>query len=244
MSTYVSGVPSTVSAQFLADGVLTDPILPVTFTVEPSEGGGAILMTTGVTHTGTGVFSYLWTPPAVDEATDYLLRWDGTGAEDIPAAEVVTVLPGTAGTWASAAEVLAITGQTRDADTVVLASSMIETYSGAQVDMPDAAITDKDRRHLARATAWQAAWLTPARIANIVTEREGAKSVSADNVRIERNTMAETMLAPMAIRELKSLSWVGTRSVRPMPRSRRSLAWDSINFINERSDPLWMGGPL
>lgn len=242
MSTYVSGQPATVSAQFLADGVLTDPVLPVTFTVEPTAGGGVILATTAVTHTGTGTFSYLWTPPAVDEPTDYLLRWDGTGVEDIPAAEVVTVLPAVAGTWATVAQVLSVTGQTvTDAD-VVLASSIIETYSGAQVDMPEVTISDKDRRHLMRATSWQAVWL--AGKPGLITEREGARSVSADAVRIERNTMAENMLAPLAIRELKSLSWVGTRTIRAVPRSARSLGWDARNFLNEASDPPWMGGPL
>ena len=242
MSTYVAGIPATVSAQFLADGVLTDPILPVTFTVEPTEGGGVILMTTGVTHTGTGTFSYLWTPPEVAEPTDYLLRWDGTGVEDIPAAEVVTVLPGTAGTWASVAEIQAITGATVTAEVATLASSIIETYSGAQVDMPDAAISDKDRRHLGRATAWQAVWM--AGKPGLTTEREGARSVSADAVRIERNTMAETMLAPLAIRELKSLSWIGTRSIRPLPRSSRAREWSTRNFLNEQSDTPGMGGPL
>jgi hypothetical protein len=244
MGTYVSGVPATVSAQFLADGVLTDPVLPVTFTVEATGGGGVILMTTGVTHTGAGAFSYAWTPPEVTATTDYLLRWDGAGVLDIPAAEVVTVLPGVAGSWASVAQVLAVTGIERTAAAVALASSIIETYSGAQVDMPEVAISVKDRHHLMRATAWQAAWLTSARVASLTTEREGAQSISADNVRIERNTMAETVLAPLAIRELKSLSWVGTRTIRALPRTTRASAWDSINFLSEASDPPWMGGPL
>lgn len=240
----IAGQVGTLVGQFLADGVLTDPLLPVTLTIEPAAGGGVILMTTAVTHVGDGTFSYAWTPDAVDEPTDYLVRWDGTGVEDIPAAEVVTVLPGVTGTWATVGEVLAVTGITRSAEVVALASSMIETYSGAMVDMPDVAISVKDRRHLMRATSWQAAWLTPARIANLITERESAKSVSADTVRIEREAPVEVMLAPMAIRELKSLSWVGTRSIRPMPRSLRARAWDRMNFLNEQSDPPYLGGPL
>jgi hypothetical protein len=121
---------------------------------------------------------------------------------------------------------------------VTLASSIIETYAGVTVDMPDLAISTKDRRHLMRATAWQAAWLTPARLASLVTERETARAVSADSVRVERESAADGMLAPLAARELKALSWVGTRTIRPLPRSSRAGAWDRINFLNERSDGL------
>jgi hypothetical protein len=244
MTTFVAGIAGTLSAQFMNDGVLADPALPVTLTITPVAGGSAILMTTAVTHVGTGTFAYAWTPGAVDDSTDYLVQWDGAGVEDVPAAEVVTVLPGVEGTWATVADVLAVTGQTRDAAVVTLASSIIETYSGAVPDTPEAAISDKDRRHLMRATSWQAAWLTPARIASLVTERENAKSVSADSVRIERESASDGMLAPLAKRELVALSWVGTRSIMPLPRSRRSLAWDRLNFLNEQSDPPWMGGPL
>jgi hypothetical protein len=241
MTIFVAGVAGTLSAQFMADGVLADPALPVTLTVTPVAGGAAVLVTTGVTHVGVGTFAYAWTPGAVDESTDYLVQWDGAGVEDVPAAEVVTVLPGTEGTWASVAEVLAVTGIERSADVVALASSIIETYSGVTVDMPEASISVKDRRHLMRATAWEAAWLTPARVASLITEREGAKSVSADSVRVERASQVDIMLAPLAKRELVALSWVGTRSTMPLPRSARARAWDRLNFLNERSDPGWLG---
>ncbi|HET9234925.1 MAG TPA: hypothetical protein VFP10_12360 [Candidatus Eisenbacteria bacterium] len=244
MTTLVAGVPGTLSAQFMNNGVLADPTLPVTLTITPVAGGAAVLSTTDVVHVGTGTFSYSWTPDAVDEPTDYLVQWDGAGVEDIPAAEVVTVLPGVEGTWATVAEVLAVTGLERDPVVVTLASSIIETYSGAVPDMPEASISAKDRRHLMRATAWQAAWLTPARVATLTTERENAKSVSADSVRIERESASDGMLAPLAKRELVALSWVGTRSIMPLPRSHRARMWDYMNFLNEKSDPWWMGGPL
>jgi hypothetical protein len=147
--------------------------------------------------------------------------------------------------WASAADVLAVTGQTRDEATVALASSIIETYCGASTDSPDVAISAKDRTHLMRATSWQAAWLTPARVASVVTERETTTSVSADAVRIDRDAPADIMLAPLAARELKNLSWVGTRTIKVTPTAPLMDAdWATRNFLNEQSDPAWMGGPL
>jgi hypothetical protein len=145
-------------------------------------------------------------------------------------------------TWASAADVLAVTGVTRDDAAVALASSMIETYSGAYVDMPDESISAKDRMHLMRATSWQAAWLTPARYASLVTERETTTSVSADAVRIDRDAPADIVLAPLASRELKNLSWVGTRTTRATPTvPLLDDGWATRNFLNEAADPPWLG---
>jgi hypothetical protein len=140
--------------------------------------------------------------------------------------------------WATPAEVLAVTGITRDAATVAVASSMVATYTGAYPDTPVDAVNARDTIALARATAWQAAWLTPARLASILTEREGSESVSADGVRVQRRTAAEDMLAPMAIREIKNLSWVSTSTQIVPPVSIRERMWDQINFLNERSDGL------
>jgi hypothetical protein len=143
--------------------------------------------------------------------------------------------------WATAADVLAVTGQVRDDETIAIASSMISTYAEVWDDQPETSINEKDRRHLIRATSWQAAWLTPTRVATLVTEREATTSVSADAVRIDRDAPADVMLAPMAQRELKSLSWVGTRSTETAPRAPVYSAWDTRNFLNEASDPPWLG---
>lgn len=232
----VAGTPGTISAQFLAGGVLADPVFPVRLTITPVAGGAAVLDTTAVDHPGTGVVTYTWTPGAVDDATDYLAQWDAAGAGDTPATEVLTVMPALSAAWASPAEVLAVTGLTRDTVTCALASSMVSTYCGAYPDMPTDSIGQRDRLVLTRATSWQAAWLTPTKLASLITEREGASDVSADGVRVARRMAAETMLAPLCIRELLNLSWVGTNTVLVPPVSRRRRSWDEINFLNERSD--------
>lgn len=239
MTTLVALRPGALVAQFLTNGVLTDVTDPIHITAVPVLGGPAVLDTsTGYTHPSTGVYVYVWTPGSVTESTDYTFTFDPAGTADVPATEVVTVLPAVSGTWASAAEVLAVTGKTADETQIAIASSMIETYTGAYVDMPELGISVLDRRKLMRATAWQAVWLTPTRIATLLEEREGARSVSADTVRVERNKDADIVLAPMAQRELKNLSWIGTRSIQAVPRTSRDLAWAQRNFLNERSDGL------
>lgn len=140
--------------------------------------------------------------------------------------------------WATPADVLAVTGITRTEAAVAVASSMVSTYTGAYADMPEDSIGARDRLILTRATSWQAAWLTPSKLASLLTEREGSESVSADGVRVQRRTAAEDVLAPMCIREIKNLSWVGTMSHIVPPVSARRRAWDEINFLNERSDGL------
>jgi hypothetical protein len=144
-------------------------------------------------------------------------------------------------TWATVADVLAITGITRDQAAIDVASSMVSTYTGAYPDMPEDSISPRDRTILTRATSWQAAWLTPTKMASVLTEREGSSSVSADGVRVERRMAAEDVLAPLCIREIKNLSWMGTRTILVPQVNQRQRTWEEINFLNEASDPPWFG---
>jgi hypothetical protein len=143
--------------------------------------------------------------------------------------------------WATPADVLAVTGVTRDEEACALASSIMCTYTGAYPDMPAESINQRDRLVLTRATCWQAAWLTPSRMVSLATEREGSSRISADGVSVERRTAAEDMLAPLCIRELKNLSWMGTRTELVPATRDRSVTWAQVNFLNEQSDPWWFG---
>lgn len=233
----VAGTPGTIVGQFLdSNGILADPTFPVTLTITPVAGGDPVLQTTDVEHPSTGVVAYSWTAGAVDEPTDYLAQWDAAGAGDTPATEVLTVMPALAAAWATPAQVLAVTGLERDSVACALASSMVSTYAGAYPDMPADSIGQRDRLILTRATSWQAAWLTPSRLASLITEREGAMDISADGVRVARRMAAEVVLAPLCIREMINLSWIGTSTVIVPPVSALRRSWDTINFLNERSD--------
>ena len=137
--------------------------------------------------------------------------------------------------WATAEDVENITGKQISEDDIRVASSIIDTFSGAHEDLPEDAITAEDRRHLKRATAWQAVWMKP----GLIEERENASSVTSDSQNIQREDRADAMLAPLARREIVSLSWVGTRTVivPPLAYTQRNR-----NFLNESSDPPWFGG--
>lgn len=138
--------------------------------------------------------------------------------------------------WASVAEVEAVTGKTFTEETVALASAMIDTFSGADEDLPEDAISAVDRRHLRRATAWQCFFAVKP---GLVEERENASSITSDTQNIQREDRADVFLHPLARRELASLSWIGTRTA-VLPRVRPG--WNSRNFLNESSDPAWFGG--
>jgi hypothetical protein len=139
--------------------------------------------------------------------------------------------------WATIEEVEAQTGVTVSAETLALASAMIDTFTGVDESYPDDAISGVDRRHLKKATAWQAVWV--AGKPGLITERELATSITSDTQNVQRESTLDAMCAPLAKREITSLSWVGTRTAIVPPLR---TAYQNRNFLNESSDPPWFGG--
>ena len=232
-----SGVPVTLVALFEDNGTAAEPELPLTLTIVPAAGGDAVLSTEDLANPAVGTYTYEWTPPTVTTKTDFLATFDPSG-DDVAAVEVVSVFPSTVGTWCTPEQVEQWTGVGNiSAATVALASSMIDTFTGAAPEAPADAISTKDRKHLAKATAWQAVWV--AGKPGLISQRENANSISSDTQTITREDRADIMLAPMARREIMNLSWVGTRSVIVPPVS---WAQRRRNFLNESSDPAWFGG--
>ncbi|HEU4753999.1 MAG TPA: hypothetical protein VFU47_12895 [Armatimonadota bacterium] len=135
--------------------------------------------------------------------------------------------------WATTADVTAMTGEVVTETDVTLASAMIDTVSGASEDMPTDAITPRDRTILKRATIWQAVWISGK--PGLLREREATTSSSGDGQSITRGAPSDVYLAPLASRELRNLSWIGTRTVGTAGRPALPPALD---FLNERSDPL------
>lgn len=131
--------------------------------------------------------------------------------------------------WATAEQALADTGHTVATDVLSQASTVITLYAGVTEDMPTASITTRDRYWLRLATSYQAAWL--ASKPGYFDQRESHTDMSADNERVSRESEAQLMLAPLAARSLRNLSWIGTRSVRTTPPLPARL-----DFLNEASD--------
>lgn len=111
--------------------------------------------------------------------------------------------------WATAEEVAEITGVTPSAEVLALAHQTIELKVG-RLSEGTAHITARDLRWLRRAVAYQAAWL-PSQ-PDYLTRSETSGTVIQDGAHVNV-TPSGQVLAPLARRALKRLSWRGSRSV-------------------------------
>jgi hypothetical protein len=141
--------------------------------------------------------------------------------------------------WTTPEQVLALTGETVDAQHCAVASAMIDTKTGASEDLPEDTISGRDRRILGRAAAWQAPWVKARPW--LITQPESTRQTSAAGVSDRRDSDTAIMYAPMAILEMRNLSWVGTRTEIIRPVGERL---GRLNFLNERSDVCGTWTPL
>lgn len=139
--------------------------------------------------------------------------------------------------WVTPEKALEWTGRELTPETLEAASAIITLYSGRLEEEPADAITAVDRRWLAMATAYQAAWVKP----GLIEHRESHTSTSADGVQTTRESDSQIMLAPLASRCLRNLSWVGTRTT-----DQRPLEHVKGSILSERADPfhLWKDLPI
>jgi len=144
--------------------------------------------------------------------------------------------------WTTPADVLAITGATVTDEVCALASSIIDTYAGTDYDlMPVDSISARDRRVLAKAAAWQAAWI-PGQ-PGYLSHRGAAQSANVDGTSRTKRSQAEEDLAPLALRELKNLSWVGTRVVDLRP-GRLAPKGAMVFWLSEEYDAYHPWSPV
>lgn len=141
--------------------------------------------------------------------------------------------------WATIQEVADVTGETVTDAHLRIASAMIDTKAGTSEDMPADAITTRDRRILRRATCWQAPWIRDH--PGLLTEYSAATQTSASGVTDKRDSLSAVLYAPMAMLELRNLSWFGTRS-EPLPAPRP--AHPVVDFLNETSDGYGVWRPV
>lgn len=126
--------------------------------------------------------------------------------------------------WATSGQVRAATGETvTDADTA-LAQDVVEIHAGRTFagSSTNSSIRAKDLAWLSKAVIYQAAWMVnqPGYL-----NRHTVKEVNQDGAQIiyagssEPSNPALIMLAPLANRALKNLSWMGTRSITFKPQN-------------------------
>jgi hypothetical protein len=239
--TAVAGIETTLAARFEAAGAVANPELPLRLTVAPLAGGAAVVDTVdGWANPSTGIYTYAWMPGDVEVATDYLVTWDPSG-DDVAATEVVTVLPAVTGSWATAAQALGFTNLVVTETELLVASSVITLYAGVTTDQEENTILARDRYWLAMAASYQAVWMRGK--PGLLEYRESHTDMSADGVRTAREAPSDIMLAPLAARALRSLSWIAGRDVSYKDvRSRRRMA-GSLNEADDIYD-AWTSGKI
>jgi hypothetical protein len=133
--------------------------------------------------------------------------------------------------WADTTYTASITGVTVTDALVTQAQAVIELFSGVTESY---ALKARDVRHLRMAVAYQAAW-TKSQID--VTSRTDVSQVTQDEMSFTTAHEDAQIVAPLAQRALKRLSWKTSRSVRlrrPVdPSERRDLTQE---FLTDTGD--------
>jgi hypothetical protein len=113
-------------------------------------------------------------------------------------------------TWATVDEVLDVTGPTVTATMLAQASSAITIYSN-RTEAASSSMGTRDLHWLNQATCWQAAWLLeqPG-----WATRSRVDTVQQDAASVTYTDESAIVLAPLAVRALRNLSWKGGRTGR------------------------------
>lgn len=110
--------------------------------------------------------------------------------------------------FATADDILDLTGFTAERKDILLAQAIIEAYAGrleTEVDNP------QDKTWLRYATAWQVAYMTNDQAS--IFEQANVQSISQNRVFISIGGN-DYFISPLAAKAVSRLSWVKSRSIR------------------------------
>lgn len=193
-----------------AGGPLVDVTAQTITITAPDSTVDVAATSVGIVHVSTGVYQYSWAVPAGAVLGDHVAVWNATyNSNPVTAAEVVTVLAETTGTWAQIADVLALTGVTVTQLQLTQANTIIEIFARRLYGVASTRTGTRDIEWMKRAVAFQAAWMQGqpdffTRL-DVTTITEGRKSIG-----LKEQTL---MVAPMARMALSRVSWQKTRSI-------------------------------
>lgn len=136
-------------------------------------------------------------------------------------------------TWATAQEVEDTTGVTVTNAQLLQAQALIELHANRTADMPTGSIRTRDLHWLKQAVCWQAAWASGQ--ADLTT-RSAHTQFTQDGLQVVQPNQASVVLAPLAQRALKNLSWKGSRTVRTGMSARPLAHPDLIDYTTDASD--------
>lgn len=133
-------------------------------------------------------------------------------------------------TWATVVDVTTITQKTPTQEQVDGAEAIVAIHCNRVPG--DFTPSTRDAFYLKQAVVWQAAWLMakPG-----VEARENVSQVTQDSMEVVNDGHSAPVLAPLAKRSLKNLSWMSGRSV-TMTRRAGGVPVNESTWLNESTD--------
>ena len=231
------GATATVSVSWSVAGTPTD-VTNQTISVS-AVGGASVIAPTGagIYHASTGLYEFSWAVPATQAVGDYLATWNATlGSSAVTNQQVVTVQDANYGvtfpflTWcditlnldllANKGSVFAVdpvtwvknvTGSTLTVAQIQSAQQILNMYSNYTPEASGFNMQPFDLRWLRYGLAYQAVWM----VGNPgLLYRAEVDTISQDGLSTHWQDPRNVMLAPLALRSLKQLSWQKSRSLR------------------------------
>ena len=147
-------------------------------------------------------------------------------------------------TWATIADVSNVTGHTVTQVQLAAASDIVDMYAN-RTEAASATIGSRDLHWLNRATVWQAVFLAeqPGFDSRQIVARHRQEGVDVDHAGSSFVPKEyPVVLAPLAARALRNLSWKGSRTLR-VPNVATPLG-SQIDFTQEENDQYANWGTL
>lgn len=221
------------------NGPATD-VSSLTLTVNAVADGSNVFGPTSasIIHQATGLYSFQWAVSTSQEAGDYVAIWNASYASSaVQSSEIVTVQPYNNSvflTWCDitltedlingqgnvnavnpVTWVYNVTGSTLTTQQVQNAQQVLNMFSNYTPESSGFNMQPFDLMWLRYGLAYQAVWM-PSQAG--LLQRDMTKSLSQDGLSVtfdtDQGTERTMMLAPLALRSLKQLSWQKSRSLR------------------------------
>lgn len=230
------GATAVIQSSWSIAGTPTD-VTNLTISVSAVSTGASVIAPTsaGIYHASTGLYEFSWAVPTSQATGDYLAAWNGTlGGSASSQSVVVTVQDVNYGiptflTWCdiSLAQDLIqggnvnpvspltwvqnVTGLSLTLGQIQQGQQVLNMFSNYTPESSGFNMRPKDLMLLRYGLAYQAAWMTqqPG-----VLYRSEIDQLSQDGLSTHWMDPRAIMLAPLALRSLKQLSWQKSRSLR------------------------------
>lgn len=241
---YLPGSNADLFAQFYEyAGGPAAVITGLTIRITPTAGGAAVVgpTSTGITNPAPGMYAYTWAIPAEATIGDYLVYWSGTDAqsETVTASEIISV-SATYAAWASVNDVYTITGFTPTNAQLATAGAVIDIYVNRTFSA-SGGMSARDLYWLKQAVAWQTVFEAnnPG-----LAQRSLVTDINQDGLTARYPNEASVILAPLAQRAIRNLSWKGSRTLLPQKVGEARGTGVLVDYTRESTDVLHTWEPI